>query len=279
MSKQIVTKKQKAIQTLIYSFRFLNSKQIQEFLSHKDHRRVNAWLKDLTDKGYLKRDFTARFGTSTKPAVYYLAAKGRKYIRETYLNATDVYLERISDDKNRSKAFRSRCQMLADYYLIIFEGQDLVENLENYLTKGVKLRYNKWQFFTPAFFEELDFPLIPHLKLDGYFYKRLSSGIIHTGLYVLDAYVPRVMLNYTLKNIFKVVQEEYWEDETVLVLQFYFVCPNHMVIVYLCRLLTSFLENYYGKEVVFHFATRNQLYAKRRDRTKPTGWVSVSSKN
>ena len=54
MSK-LITKKQETILTLIFTFRFINSKQIQEFLQHKDHRRINSWLKDLTEKEYVER--------------------------------------------------------------------------------------------------------------------------------------------------------------------------------------------------------------------------------
>ncbi len=50
MAKKIVTKKQEEILQLLYIFRFLNSRQVQEFLGHKDHRRINSWLKDLVKK-------------------------------------------------------------------------------------------------------------------------------------------------------------------------------------------------------------------------------------
>jgi len=66
MAKRILTKKQQLILILLYCFRFLNSKQIQEFLRHKDHRRINTWLKDLSEKEYIARDFNPIFGTLTK---------------------------------------------------------------------------------------------------------------------------------------------------------------------------------------------------------------------
>jgi hypothetical protein len=47
-----ITKKQKILLTIVFTFRFINSKQIQQLLNHKDHRRINSWLKDLTEKGY-----------------------------------------------------------------------------------------------------------------------------------------------------------------------------------------------------------------------------------
>jgi len=53
-----------------------------------------------------------------------------------------------------------------------------------------------------------------------------------------------------------------------------------MVIIYLRRLLKSFLERYYGgKELVFHFATRNQLYKRKKIGKGNTGWIKMSSEN
>src|SRR5579864_1383619 len=117
MAKKIITKKQHIILLLIYIFRFVNRKQIQEFLDHRDHRRINAWLKDLTTKQYIERDFKVVYGILTKPAVYNLTTKGRKYIKESFRYHMPVYLKRIARDKDASKAFRIKCQIIADWYL------------------------------------------------------------------------------------------------------------------------------------------------------------------
>lgn len=109
-------------------------------------------------------------------------------------------------------------------------------------------------------------------------YQNDKEGITHCAFYVLDAYVPRLMLQYFLKNIFTTLDEEYWEEDDIQSLQIYVLCPNNMVIVYLRRLLKSFLEKYYGgKELVFHFATRNQLNKRIKTKSGKTGWITVSS--
>jgi len=280
MGKKIISKKQQSILTLILSFRFINSKQIQKFLDHKDHRGVNRWLKDLTEREYLEKDYKPIFGILTKPAVFNLASKGRRFLRNTYPNLSQKYLERIRDDDDRSKAFRIKCQLIADCYLILFTNpKELIKNLELILKDGVKFQLSIHQFFTPAFYKDLEFVLLPRLKPDAYVYYRSKSGITHTCFFVLDAYVPRVMLQYFLKNIFNTLNDESWEDDSVSSLQLYIICPNNMVIVYLRRLLKSFLESYYGnREIVFHFATRNQLYNRQKYKTK-TGWITISSKD
>lgn len=296
MSKKIVTNKEKVIQTLIYTFRFINSKQIQQFLNHKDHRRINGWLKDLVDKGYIERDYKPIYGILTKPAVYSLTALGRKYIRHAYGYFFPKYLKRMARDNKASKSFKIRCQIIADWYLTLFpapkntEGEkktqtktgiDILDYLIIELTtdKGdeeEKIPINKLQFFTPAFFPS--FILLEKIKPDAYLRRRTTKGIVHGLLFVLDAYIPRFVLRYAIKRIFDTLDEEYWEDESILSLQFYFLCPNNKIIIYLRRLLPSFIERYYGgKKLTFFLATRNQLYNKKNGKTETIKWATFPS--
>ena len=280
MAKKLITNKQQTILTFIFTFRFINSKQIQTLMNHKDHRRINSWLRDLTEKGYIERDFKPIFGTLTKPAVYFLGIKGRDYIRHTYGGWQEKYLTRLQEDRKRSKAFRIRCQIVADCYLILFEKDvtKYLEFLNHWLTEGPDLLPNKFYFFTPSYYEEVEFTLLKPLKPDAYCYALKTTGITHMMIYDLDAYIPRMMLRYSLQRIFRTLDEENWEDEAIESLLFYFVCPNNMIIIYLKRLLPSFLEGYYGsKELIFHFATRNQLYKRQKNKANSTGWIAVSS--
>jgi DNA-binding PadR family transcriptional regulator len=279
MSK-IITKKQQTIITLIFTFRFINSKQIQEFLQHKDHRRINSWLKDLTEKEYIERYFKPVFGTLTKPAVYYLNKKGRDYIREVYGNWHRQYLARLREDKKRSKGFRIRCQVLADCFLILFKDQiaEYPKIITEKLFEGTLQPSKKFRFFTPALYDEMDFDLIPHLKPDAYAYLQKHKKINHILFYVVDAYVPKIMLHNYLKRIFTTLAEEHWENENIASLQFYFICPNNMVIIYLKRLLSSLIEGYFGDaELIFLFATRNQLYMRKQNNAASTNWIIISS--
>lgn len=88
------------------------------------------------------------------------------------------------------------------------------------------------------------------------------------------------MLQCFIKKIFTSLDEEYWESDDIDALHIYVLCPNNMVIIYLRRLLKSFLERYYGgKELMFHFATRNQMYKRKQVGTGNIGWIRVSSEN
>lgn len=291
MAKKVITLKQRLILMLLYVFRFLNSKQIQEFLKHKDHRRINSWLKDLVTKGYIERDFKPVYGILTKPAVYYLTTLGRKDIKEGHVYNSPNYLRKISRDNKASKAFRIKCQIIADWYLTSISnnnapaekskvGIDIIDHLELILANGSQnikdtLPLNKLQFFTPAYYP--DFPLLTNIKQDAYLRKNTLQGIDHGLLFVLDAYIPRFLLRYTIKKIFDTLEEEVWEEQSKSI-QFYFLCPNNQIIIYMRRLLTQPLENYWGsKPITFLFTTRNQLYNKKEGKIEKIPWITMSS--
>jgi hypothetical protein len=263
--KTNITKKQQTILTILFTFRFINSKQIQQLLSHKDHRRINSWLKDLMEKEYVERDFQPIFGTLTKPAIYFLSIKGRDFIRKTYF-VDDIYLARLREDKKRLKAFRIRCQIVADCFLLLFPDQ--VNEYANII----------FQFVTPAFYKDLDYNLTSLLKPDAYGYLKNADGITHIFFSILDAYIPKMMLRNKIQHIFTTLNEETWEDEAICSLQLYVVCPNNVIIIYLKRILPTMLENYSGNvEISFHLATRNQVYKRRQNPTAKTGWISFVS--
>ncbi len=286
MPRKTITNKQHTILTLLLTFRFLNSKQVQEFLSHKDHKRINAWLKDLVEKGYIERDFKPVFGTLTKPAVFNLSSEGRKHMKQSYAYYFPKYLKRISRDNNVSKGFRIKCQIIADWYLTLFPGEHkkgiaVVDSLLKILTTGKdegeeNMPFNTLEFFTPSYFPS--FVLLDKIKPDAYIRIKTKAGISHGLLFVIDAYVPRLMLQYLLKKIFTVLEEIYWEDDAIDTLQVYILCPNNMVIIYLQRIIKSFFQKYYGgKELIFKFATRNQLYKRKQTGSGDTGFISISS--
>lgn len=282
MGKKLLTKKQQTILALLFTFRFINSKQIQQFLNHKDHRRINSWLKDLAEKGYIVREFKLRYGVLTKPTVCSLTNLGKKHIQETYNSVDKKYLNRLRDNEKRSNSLKVRCQVLVDFYLIIFRGQEavLLDRIEAMLKNGVTMNYNTYQFFTPAFFYGINFVLLSHLKSDAYVYRRTKEGSTHTFLYIIDAYVPKLTLQYMLKHIFTALSDEYWEEDTITALHLYFVSPSNAIIIYLWKLMKSFLENHYASTPLFiHFATRNQLYKKQRDHTAEIGWRTISSQD
>jgi len=299
MAKKVITKKEHIIIVLLYTFRFINSKQIQQFLDHRDHRRINSWLKDLVEKEYIERNFIPIYGTLTKPAVFNLSVKGRRYMRHVYSYYFPAYLKRIARDSKVSKSFRIRCQIITDWYLTLFPplqdsksastspqkgkttGIPIIDSLVHELTSDTgdteeKIPMNRLQFFTPAYFPS--FILLGKIKPDAYLRKKTVKGITHGLLFVLDAYIPRLLLRYKMKHIFDTLDEEQWENDTIQALHVYMLCPNHAIIIYLKRLLQSLLENYYGDhDLIFFLATRNEFYNRKQGKTDRMKWKTISS--
>lgn len=113
------TPKQQEILRLQYRFRFLNSTQIQKFLSHKNKGRINGWLPDLVEKEYLKRIYDPHtFGKNTLPAIYYLGINGIRWLK-TQAGTDPAVLRKFYKDKDRSDTFIANCQLIADICLDI----------------------------------------------------------------------------------------------------------------------------------------------------------------
>lgn len=120
-----LTKKQQAILKLLYKYRSLNRIQIQAFLGHKDPKTINLWLKDLRAKGYVEWIYSMHFAEKTKPAIYYLALNGVRYLRTLTKKNEDedgtavmlpLYppeeLRKRYKEPTRSKTYIDRCVRL-----------------------------------------------------------------------------------------------------------------------------------------------------------------------
>ena len=116
MKQKNITPKQIEILILIYRFRFLNRIQIQTLLNHKDYKRINAWLKDLTDKHYLKRNYKRTLLNKNKPAIYYLGTKSISLLK-SFDVVNPKLLSRIYREHLRSKKFIDHCMTIGNLYL------------------------------------------------------------------------------------------------------------------------------------------------------------------
>ena len=81
-----------------------------------------------------------------------------------------------------------------------------------------KIPLNKLQFFTPSYFPY--FLLLGKIKPDAYLRRKTTKGIAHGLLFVLDAYIPKLLLRFTIKRIFDTLSDENWEEDSILSLSF-----------------------------------------------------------
>ena len=108
-----ITNKQQEILTHLYRFRFPNSLQIQKLLHNKGRRNINMWLKDLVAKNYIGRKYENTLIENAKPAQYFLAVNGIRYLK---MQRKDN-LTKLRREKYRSLRFTEECKFITVCYL------------------------------------------------------------------------------------------------------------------------------------------------------------------
>ena len=118
--RKSISKSQLRLLLIIFKFRFVSSEYISKWLS-KDKSTVYERLFVLEKQGYVYKDYDSTFHLRQRPAIYSLATKGIKYIRNNGPNLSEVALRNMY--KNRSASLQ-----LVDHSLNIFKLCLLLKN-------------------------------------------------------------------------------------------------------------------------------------------------------
>ncbi len=265
-----LTKKQFRILILIYNFRFIDRKQIQTILKHKNHRRIHSWLTDLVTKNCIERIYSTKMPENTKPAVYYLGKYGRKHLQKYFTgestkksddeeqkkesNETALYqLTKTYKDSQRTEVFRANCLALVDCYLVC----------KRYVTEN---GYTQ-EFFplTGCAKKEL------FKKFDSYVMIKKKNGRKKSyALIYLTHRTPRRFTRYRIAEIIKFFQQE-WDYEsdqpypTILI-----ICSNSPIRNYAKKVFESKLEYYGHPELTIRLAT---LFDFKKDGLDGNIWI------
>ncbi len=251
MTDQYITEKQEEILTLIYKYKFLNRIQIQALLKHKDHRRINSWLKDLYQKEYIKRIWSDSYFGRMKPAIYYLAPGSLGYLgKRNYV--TTKYFQKIDLIVERSDSSITDSLLLADIGWSFLskhkEGAALTVLTQTDLN-GYNSRY---AFFTEAKIK----PNLLLIKQAG----RKSMTKYYT-LEIIDKYLSKIAIRNKIKKYFELYNSNAWEDNvdgkfpTVL-----FVCPSLFYLIYTKRYVRRIRsEEYEDTKITFQFTLLEKI--------------------
>jgi hypothetical protein len=82
-------------------------------MSHKDYKRINAWLSDLRANHYVEWIYSTGFLEKSKPGVYYLGLNGIRWLKEHQDHPIEEYRKRYRES-SRSKGFIDQCILVAD---------------------------------------------------------------------------------------------------------------------------------------------------------------------
>ena len=251
MNKLPITPKQLEIIKFIHKYRFLNRKQIQYFLKHKEPRRIKSWLKKLYSNEYLNRIYSTKLKENTKPAIYYLATKSISILK-TQPEIDHTILNRIYREKTRSDKFINRS---------IFIG-----NLAIYFHKHKKPN-QVLQFFTKTNLKQFDY--LPTPIPDCYTAIDDDKHNIRYFSELLDAKTPRFQIRTTIKKYFEYFESNQWQDNSehqfpkILIF-----CPDKKTQEFIHKFIKQLKEESLI-EITFYLANRDTIDF---DSLEPISW-------
>lgn len=262
-----ITEKQKEIMRFIHKFRFLDRIQIQTLMKHKDYKRINVWLKDLVSKNYLYRIYERKIPLNIKPAIYFLAPTGVRFVRNFGDWESNHKLYR---EKERSEQFRNKCLSIANLYIDTLQKTEQLNALNFFKTKQDLNEYD--EIITPypdalISLNKTPTEIIKFLKKQ----EKTKTGINTRKrklkqknpkeyLYFLEMIrekTPRFYLRYRIQQYI-----EYSDRQGPVEIKFcvLFSCPNHITEKFLLKFIKKRLEEtLFEPHLLFFITTTDQL--------------------
>lgn len=239
-----ITQKQKEILLYLLKFRFLNTHHLQQLLIHKNPNRTLAWIKDLMEKGCIKRNYDRNsFEDNTKPAIYYLAAKARHILlKENNLEIED--LEYIYKEHRREKTFINRCLSIADIYLFLLSQKEDKEELKFF----TKFELGKYEYF-PDPLPDAFIALIGEKKTRRYF------------LDFFDDYTPSWLARQRVRNYIEYTEKPDWDEHTdnTPFPAILFVCPTETMKRHITLYSKALFEKSFEEKMSLFLTTKTRI--------------------
>ncbi len=255
-----ITTKQESILKLLYTYRYLDRKQIQLAMNHSDKRRIISWLKDLREKHYIEWIYSMDFAEKTKPAIYYLGLNGVRYLKTLeYEDDTPIYppeeIRKRYKDNNRSRTFIDRSLLVASCCLSLNEANKTATSKAGYtwISEAKYIDSNHDYHFLAE--HEI---LRPNLCVT----KKNGRGEVTANylLEIFDASLPRYRMRYRLKHYVTYLDDQEWEADDVQPIVL-LVCPNSTELIYAKRATKKLIDDTYAEdgEIRIRFTTTKTL--------------------
>lgn len=188
----LITKTQKQIIFLLLKFRFITISQLQKYLNHKNHHRINEWLNDLEDKKYISVIKDAK--NITKSHIFCLNTQARHILKE---GCNEDFLNRLYKEKKLSVAFKNHCLFIVDIYLFFLSQKE----------KDAKLHFLTQQDLT-------DFDYLPE-DLDAYIAVEGKDGTNRYFLELFDEYKKSAgQARFAIRKYINYCEEGSWQANT-----------------------------------------------------------------
>ena len=245
MHQPTITNKQQDILQLLYRYRFLKQKQIQQFLDHKDKRRSTRWLKDLKNKQYINWFYDSDI--RTEPAIYFLDTSGIRWLRDNS-NHPEGELRKRYKDSGRQSDFIARCLLLADCALHLDARNSNSDDPVHY-DYAVDSDYldpeSDYAFLAASEYARPGLTFTKSEKTDG----EVARQTYFVELF--DITTPRYMIKKKVKNYVKYMQSNEWEktkrDEDLPIILI--ACPTLHEMINAKRYAKNQLDEAYGDAI------------------------------
>ncbi len=239
MKNTQLTTKQIEILLLLYKFRFLHTYQFQTLLNHKKSNRIKIWLKDLTEKDYLRKDYTQQT-IHKKPAIYSLTIKSRELLKKRK-DCNLSALNTIYREKHRSTQFINHCMLIADIQLMLRSKFQEPENLFFATKNNIS-----------------DYDYFPSVLPDAYIVLKKPRNTQRFLVDVIDDNLPRFAIRGKIQRFIDYYNSDLWEDNTNT--QFpsiIIISPTDENKKYIKRYITKTLDG--QSEINFQVTTMEEL--------------------
>ena len=251
MTIPYITQKQQEIIKLHNQYRFINTKQIQSFLKHKDKKTINIWLKDLREKHYLEWDYSTKFGENTKPAIYHIGINGIRFLKTQDDYSINV-IQKLYRDGKREDSFKQRCILIADACLNLIQ--------KSTSTPGTTFSFETQSDYTN---ENSLYHFLTETEIEPSlcFVKRKSSRKTYYLVDVFDDTLPAYRVRKRLRNYFDLYQSSQLENATGKTFPIaLFICPTKANLIYAKRHTKKLLEQYQDPtDLHIRFATVDEV--------------------
>jgi len=230
MTLPTITQKQQSILTLLYRFRFLNRIQIQKLLRHKYHKRIIDWLNNLTEKEYIGKIYSTKYGEINKPAIYYISINGIRYLKA--LGYPAEQLNRLYKEREKTESLVSKHILITD---ICLDLQSKNDNEIKYLSATNSDLADK----------NYKFNFLAEMAPDLVFVKDSDGMKKYYLLEIFEPTLPQYSVRKKIKQYFDFYFSNAWEDNTqetfpTLLL----VCPTTPALISTKRFTKKMLGEY-----------------------------------
>ncbi len=244
-----LTHQQQEIIRQHYTYRFLNSTQIQKFLNHKSKGKINIWLPDLVKKEYLNRIYDpSTFLGKNQPAVYYLGINGIRWLK-TQDGYDPEVLRKLYRDKNRSDTFISTCQLIADICLDLKNQPN--DKLFFELATENEYTNPKSSFYFSSMLSELH----PHLV----FTRKKNNKMNYYLLEILTTKLPAYRVRKRIRTYLEFLTECEWIGHIKVAPEILFVCETKELLIRCKRYTKKLLVEAEEENIHLSFAQKEDV--------------------